>query len=104
MRVSAKTDGPMTSQTVGSGAPAAPVGPSAMAVPVDPVVPSDALSVSSDAHLIAQAQAQLSAIPDVRTDKVEAIRAQIKAETYNPPSEAVADGIVKEYTPHRMGS
>jgi hypothetical protein len=60
--------------------------------------------VSSGAHIIAQAQAQLAAIPDVRTDKVEAIRAQMNADAYNPPGEAVANSIMKEYTPHRSGA
>jgi anti-sigma28 factor (negative regulator of flagellin synthesis) len=40
----------------------------------------------------------------VRTDKVEAIRAQITNATYNPPADAVADGLVKAHSPQRMGT
>ena len=97
MRVSIKSGGPATAQKIGGGAPSATAGP------VNAPAPSDALSVSSGAHFVAAAQAQMAAIPDVRVDKVEAIRAQMDAETYNPDGEAVADGIVREHTPQRMG-
>jgi flagellar biosynthesis anti-sigma factor FlgM len=95
MRVSIKTGGPGTSQKVGGGIPSATAGP------VNTPAPTDALSVSSGAHFIAEAQAQLAAIPDVRLDKVEAIRAQMDSESYHPDAEAVADGIVREHTPQR---
>ena len=98
MRVSIKTGGAASSQKLGGGVPAATAGP------VSAPAPSDALSVSSGAQFIAEVQAQLAAIPDVRVDKVEAIRAQIDAEAYNPDGEAVADGLVREHTPQRMGS
>lgn len=95
MRVSIKTGGTAGAQKLGGGAPAATAGP------VSAPVPSDALSVSSGAHFVQEAQAQLAAIPDVRTDKVEAIRAQMDADAYHPDAEAVADGLVREHMPPR---
>lgn len=98
MRVSIKTGGTATSQKLGTGMPSATAGP------VSATVPTDALSVSSGAHFVAEAQAHLATLPDVRTDKVEAIRAQMDSESYNPDGEAVADGLVKEHTPLSIGS
>jgi negative regulator of flagellin synthesis FlgM len=63
------------------------------------MVQADALSVSSSAHFIAVARAHLAKIPDVRVDKVEALRAQLDSDSYSPDGEAVADGIVKDHTP-----
>lgn len=71
------------------------------ATPVTPAVGAigDALDVSGAAQFLAVAQAQLASIPEVRTDKVEALRAKLESDSYHPDSEAVADGIVREYTP-----
>jgi negative regulator of flagellin synthesis FlgM len=65
-------------------------------------VAADALSVSSGAQFIAAARAHLAGIPDVRQEKVEAIRAKLDADDYNPDGEAVADGLVREHTPARQ--
>ena len=96
MRISEKTGGPEVAQKVG------PVSAPAVASPVGGVLPTDALSVSSGAQFIAAARAHLAAIPDVRTEKVEALRAQLDSETYHPDGGAVADGLVKEHTPPRQ--
>jgi negative regulator of flagellin synthesis FlgM len=96
MRVSTKAGGSATSQKVGGSAHQATAGP------VVAPAPSDALSVSSGAQFISDIQAQLAVLPDVRLDKVEAIRAQMDAETYHPDGEAVADGLVREHTPSRV--
>ena len=98
MRVSIKTGGPATSQKMGTGVPSASAGP------VGQAVPGDALSVSSGAHFIAVARAHMAGIPDVRMDKVEALRARLDSDSYNPDGEAVADGLVKEHTPRRQES
>ena len=42
-----------------------------------PAVQGDALSVSSSAQFMAAARAELAQIPDIRTDKVQAIKAKI---------------------------
>jgi negative regulator of flagellin synthesis FlgM len=74
--------------------------PAAGSVPgAGPTLPADALSVSSSAYFIALARAHLAKIPDVRVDKVEALRAQLDSDSYSPDGEAVADGIVKDHTP-----
>jgi negative regulator of flagellin synthesis FlgM len=59
----------------------------------------DALSVSSTAQFIAVAQAHLANVPDIRVDKVDALKAQLESDQYHPDGEAVAKGIMKEYTP-----
>lgn len=97
MRVSIKTGATASSQKVSSKAPA-PAAPA-----VGSTAPADALSVSSGAVFISEAQAAIAAIPDVRTDKVEALRAQVDSDSYHPDPDAVAEGIVKEYTPQHSG-
>jgi negative regulator of flagellin synthesis FlgM len=64
-----------------------------------PTVQGDALSVSSGAQFIAVARAELAKIPDIRTEKVKAIKAQLDSDDYNPDGDAVADGLVREHTP-----
>jgi negative regulator of flagellin synthesis FlgM len=67
------------------------------------VVQADALSVSGSAQFLAVARARLAGVPDIRTEKVEAIRAKLDSDDYNPDSEAVADGLVREHTPPSHG-
>lgn len=100
MRVSIKSGGTGSGAKVsaGSSAPSQP----ASTAPAGPV--SDALSVSSGAHFVAVARARITGIPDVRLDRVEALRASLDAEDYHPDPDAVADGLLKEYTPLPMGS
>ena len=95
MRVSIKTDGLTGSQKVGGVAPAPT---SAAPAPVSASPAADALSVSSTAQFVAAARAHLAAVPDVRTEKVEALRTQLDSETYHPDPSAVADGLVREHT------
>jgi negative regulator of flagellin synthesis FlgM len=59
----------------------------------------DALSVSSSAQFIAVAEAHIAQVPDIRVDKVDALKAQLESDQYHPDGEAVAKGIVKEYMP-----
>ena len=98
MRVSIKTGAPGTSQKLGTGA--APAATGATAVPAT----ADALSVSSGAQFIAVARAHMAGIPDVRLEKVEALRASVDSESYNPDSAAVADGLVKEHLAQHVES
>lgn len=59
----------------------------------------DSVSVSGGVQLIALAQAEVARLPEVRTEKVEALRAAIDSDRYHPDGEAVADGIVRDHTP-----
>ncbi len=99
MRISSKSG-------VAGNVPGAGSGPSSVAR-TSAVVPaagvSDALSVSSAAQLVAVAQAELARVPDIRTEKVEALKAQLDSDSYNPDGEAVADGLIREHTPVRSG-
>jgi negative regulator of flagellin synthesis FlgM len=66
-----------------------------------PAVQGDALSVSGSAQFIAVATEKLAGIPDVRTEKVGAIKAMMDADSYNPDPDAVADGLVREHSAPR---
>jgi len=96
MRVSGKTSGVGASQGV-SRSPStgpSPVGSNAPSLGV-----GDAFSVSSTASFITVVQAQIAKLPDIRQAKVEALRAQLESDAYHPDGEAVAEGLVRDYTP-----
>lgn len=95
MKVSGKTGGIGAARSVGGSKPSGSVQPAG--VPASAPVQGDALSVSSGAQFLAVARAEIALIPDVRTDKVEAIRAQMDSDAYNPDGDAVADGLVREH-------
>lgn len=99
MRVSGKSSSVGSTPGVGASSGASKVqGPVAVAATGGV---SDALSVSSAAQLVAVAQAELARVPDVRTEKVEALRAALDSDRYNPDGEAVADGLIREHSPVR---
>lgn len=96
MRITGKSSGVGSSQGVSSSSKAPAASPAA---PVSGTPQADALQVSGGARLMAVAQAAIAQVPDVRIDKVEALRAQMDAEAYNPDGEAVADGLIREHVP-----
>ena len=93
MRVSGKPGGVGSTQSVSGSKPSATpaAGPAALASV------SDAIQVSSAARLVAVAQEVLAGVPDIRMEKVEAIKSQLDADAYNPDGEAVAEGLIKEH-------
>ncbi|WP_158412976.1 flagellar biosynthesis anti-sigma factor FlgM [Holophaga foetida] len=99
--MSGKTSGVGASQSVGKTASAsthqAVSGTVSLGV-------GDALSVSSTASFITVVQARIAKLPDVREAKVEALRAQLESDDYHPDGEAVAEGLVRDYTPPRQDS
>lgn len=94
MKVSGKTAGITATPGVTGGKPSGGAHPSSPAT-----VQGDALSVSSSAQVMAVAREQLARIPDIRMDKVEAIKAKLDSDEYNPDGEAVAEGLIREHTP-----
>jgi anti-sigma28 factor (negative regulator of flagellin synthesis) len=60
--------------------------------------------MSGPAQFLAVAQAEIAKVPDIRTDRVEALRAAIDSDGYHPNGEAVAEGLVREHTPLPQGS
>jgi negative regulator of flagellin synthesis FlgM len=96
MRVTSKPSSPGTAP-VGKPTAGSPVS-APSAVPGSQAV-EDALSVSSSAQFIAVAEAHIAQVPDIRVDKVDALKAQLDSDQYHPDGEAVARGIVKEYMP-----
>jgi negative regulator of flagellin synthesis FlgM len=55
----------------------------------------DRVSVSSDSKLVAEAAKVASESPDVRVDRVEALRNQVQAGTYNPDPRRIAEKMVE---------
>lgn len=98
MRITGKSGGVGSTQSV-TGAKGAATGPSAAGsiAPVGSASGVDALQVSSEARLVAVAQEALAVVPDIRMEKVGAIRSQMDADSYNPDGEAVAEGLLKEH-------
>jgi len=93
MRVSGKPSGVGSTQSAtGQKTSSAPA-----AAPVASVSGSDAVQVSSEARLVAVAQEALAVVPDIRMEKVEAIKVRLDADAYNPDGEAVAEGLIKEH-------
>lgn len=99
MRVTSKPSSPGAGPVQGTGKPAAGTQVSGSSTVHDPGVAEDALSVSSTAQFIAVAEAQIALVPDIRQDKVRPLKAQLESNQYHPDGEAVAKGIVHEYTP-----
>jgi flagellar biosynthesis anti-sigma factor FlgM len=99
MRISGKSSSVGSTQSVqGAKASSAPAPTSA---PTSAVSTSlvDALQVSDASRLVAVAQVALAAVPDVRTEKVEALKARLDSDSYHPDGEAVADGLIREHIP-----
>ena len=99
MRVTSKPSSPGAAPVTGVSKSVASSQVSAPSAVQGPEAVGDALSVSSTAQFIAIAQAHIAKVPDIRVDKVDALKAQLESDQYNPDGEAVAKGIVKEYTP-----
>lgn len=98
MRVTGKSSSVGATQNVGGAKPASGAASGVSAVST---AMGDALRVSGSAQFIAVARARLAKVPDIRTAKVEALRAKLESDGYNPDGEAVADGLVREHTPPR---
>ncbi|MBO4314189.1 MAG: flagellar biosynthesis anti-sigma factor FlgM [Desulfovibrio sp.] len=56
----------------------------------------DVVTVSHDARLLAEANRAAQDAPDVRADKVEALRIQVRNGTYRPDSRLIASALVDE--------
>jgi len=54
---------------------------------------------SSDSadHLVAVAHEVLAGTPDVRSEKLKALKRQLEEGTYHPDEGAVAEGLIREY-------
>ena len=97
MRISGKSSGVGSTQSVQGGkAPSSVAAPAAASA-----VSGDALQVSDASRLMVVAQIALAEVPDVRVDKVEALKAALDKDSYNPDGEAVADGLIREHLPAR---
>ena len=103
MRVTSKASSAGTASVSGVGKPVGPTGVASPSVSptsiTTPLIVGDALSVSGTAQFIAVAQAHLAKVPDIRTDKVDALKARMESDEYHPDGEAVADGLVRDHTP-----
>lgn len=57
---------------------------------------SDKLEISGRGSEVGKLVGKLKELPDAHTEKVNNLREQINAGTYNPPSEKIADAILKD--------
>jgi anti-sigma28 factor (negative regulator of flagellin synthesis) len=55
------------------------------------------LKESTADHLVAVAHEVLAETPDIRTEKLKALKRQLEAGTYHPDEGAVAEGVIREY-------
>jgi negative regulator of flagellin synthesis FlgM len=94
MRISGKSGS--VGGTQGASAPKSSSAP-AVGSTAGPGPVSDAFQVSSSARLVAVAQEVLAVTPDIRTEKVEALKNQLDADAYHPDGEAVAEGLIREH-------
>jgi negative regulator of flagellin synthesis FlgM len=66
------------------------------AAPVRPASQGDSVSLSLKARRLQAARETLAAMPEIREEKVAAIRAQIEAGTYKIDGEKIADKMIAE--------
>jgi flagellar biosynthesis anti-sigma factor FlgM len=102
MRVTSKPSSQGTAPVTGVGKPAGSSQMNAPSAVQGSETVGDALSVSSAAQFIAVAEAHIAKVPDIRMGKVDALKAKLDSDQYHPDGEAVAKGIVKEYTPPKV--
>jgi flagellar biosynthesis anti-sigma factor FlgM len=57
---------------------------------------SDSISVSERAAAISELTARAEQLPDVREERVEALRALVQAGEYQPTATQIADAILKD--------
>jgi len=48
-------------------------------------------------HLVAVAHEVLAETPDIRAEKLKALKRQLDTGTYHPDEGAVAEGVIREY-------
>lgn len=66
------------------------------ATPARPASRGDSVSLSPKARQLQAAREALAAMPEIREEKVAAIRAQIEAGTYEIDGEKIADKMMAE--------
>ncbi len=66
-------------------------------------VTSDQVSFSSDVEVITAARKAIAETPEIRQDRVEALRREIQAGTYEISPEKIADKILTESQLFRLG-
>lgn len=66
-------------------------------VGVSPSAGEDTVSLSSAHGEVQTLAASLGSVPEVRSDRVTALSNQVRQGQYAPPSQQVADAIIKEH-------
>jgi negative regulator of flagellin synthesis FlgM len=60
------------------------------------VDPQDSFQLSGTLGLVQQLKAQLAQVPDVRSERVAALRQQVQQGTYKPTNDQIANAMVSE--------
>jgi flagellar biosynthesis anti-sigma factor FlgM len=63
-----------------------------------PASNEDTVSLSSAHGDVQSLAASLTNVPEVRTDRIDSLRAQVSQGQYQPSSQKVADAIIREYS------
>jgi flagellar biosynthesis anti-sigma factor FlgM len=60
------------------------------------LTPSDSVQVSARATEIGELTAKAEQLPEVRTERVAELRAQVQSGNYNPPAADIAAAMIKD--------
>jgi flagellar biosynthesis anti-sigma factor FlgM len=85
-------------QVPGTRNAASPTGSTAKGAPVSSTSDGDTVSLSTTHSEIQSLAANLQNVPEVRTDRVQSLRALVSQGQYQPSSQSVAEAIVREYS------
>lgn len=75
-----------------------PAGGSGRSGAASPASDGDTVSLSSAHGAVQTLAASLENVPEIRTERVNGLRAQVDQGQYQPSSQKVADAIIREYT------
>jgi flagellar biosynthesis anti-sigma factor FlgM len=65
---------------------------------LSPASSEDTVCLSSTHGEVQTLAANLTSVPEIRTDRVNSLRAQVSQGQYQPSSQKVADAIIREYS------
>lgn len=54
----------------------------------------DSVDISSSGNQLKSLGAQLKEVPDIRTDRVQGLKAEIESGHYNPPADVIAQSLI----------
>jgi flagellar biosynthesis anti-sigma factor FlgM len=89
---------PQSDPVTGTRNSSTPAGGAGRGGAVSPTSDEDTVSFSSTHGEVHTLAANLENVPEIRSDRVQSLRAQVSQGQYQPSSQSVADAIVREYS------